>query len=193
MNLTRADGSSRSATPRTVRLPTRVLILLPFFIWMTGSAWPSDRWNSMSRWDRVCRDMWTETNRWDMFTDTAAVRGCLCVTHLVVRKAVVVGDKQRWLDRQVTETLHEKPPWLRHLRVVQDLLQIQFRTEINNEGFKAETSGDRSSMFSQLFQKTFDFCVSAGNKRLTVKKLEKVGVDWRTCSRFPVQLKPSPT
>lgn len=67
---TRAEGLSRSATPRTVRLPTRVLIRLPFFSWSRGRAWPSDKWNSMSRWDRVCRDRRTGGDRWGTVRET---------------------------------------------------------------------------------------------------------------------------
>lgn len=36
----------------------------------------------------------------------------VAMTHLVVREAVIVGDEQRGLDRQVTETLHKLSPGL---------------------------------------------------------------------------------
>lgn len=65
--LTSTDGWSRSGTPMTVRLPTRVLMRLPFFICMSGRAWPSDRWNSMSRCDSVCKwraDLFKKHQRW---------------------------------------------------------------------------------------------------------------------------------
>lgn len=127
INLTRAVGLSRSATPRTVRLPTRVLIRLPFFSWLTGRAWPSDRWNSMSRWDRVYRDTQTGRDRWG--TVRQHVIRSFSGTHLVVRQATIVRYKQRGLDRQVTETLHKLFPRLRHLRVVQDLLDVEMKHE----------------------------------------------------------------
>lgn len=51
--LTRAFGLRKSAMPRTVRLPRRVRMRLPFFRSLSARAWPSEKWYSMSRRVRV--------------------------------------------------------------------------------------------------------------------------------------------
>lgn len=98
------------------------------------------------------------------------------MTHLVVRQAVVFRYKQCGLDRQTAEVLHKTPPRLGHLGVIEDLLQ---RTE--RKAVQVCETWLCGEMVTQQRR-----------SQLTVRKLENVGVDWRTCSRFPVQMKPSP-
>lgn len=80
-------------------------------------------------------------------------------TDLVVGQAVVVWDKKRCSDCWVAETLHKALPVLRQ-RVVQDLLQ-----EKENKHSRTERK-QRARVYQQL-----------SRTKLTVRKLEKVGVD----------------
>lgn len=97
------------------------------------------------------------------------------MTHLVVRQAVVFRYKQCGLARQTAEVLHKAPPCLGRLGVVEDLLE-------------------KTQMKAVQVCETWlcEMVTQQRRSQLTVRKLENIGVDWRTCSRFPVQLKPSP-
>lgn len=119
----------------------------------------------MSRWLSVCRDAAGEDAR------RRCPRPLPRPPHLVLQ-AAVVRDEERGAQRRVAQTPQEAAALRRRPREVQDLLQGEERSRDPPTGSGANRKCGREP---------------------TVRKLEKAGVSWRTCSRVPEQLRPSPT